>query len=92
MSSMQRTESESRRTRLSNESDLAERIASYITGKSHGRIRDLQVTCLDDMVILQGRSRTYHDKQVAQEAALVLTDGHAVLANQIVVGIVPTSV
>ena len=83
MSSLQHTENESRRTRVSNEPDLAERIASFISGRSHGRIRDLRVICLDDVVILQGRSRTYHDKQVAQEAALVLTDGHAALANHI---------
>ncbi|HEV3166922.1 MAG TPA: hypothetical protein VGZ22_23040 [Isosphaeraceae bacterium] len=65
--------------------DLAERIEGYIERKACGRIRDLHVVCSDDMIILQGRSRTYHAKQLAQEAALDLTDGRPVLANQIVV-------
>ena len=33
-----------------------------------------------------GRSRTYHAKQIAQEAALDLAGEHPALANQIVVG------
>ncbi|HEV3120895.1 MAG TPA: hypothetical protein VGY53_03280 [Isosphaeraceae bacterium] len=65
--------------------DLAERIEGYIERKACGRIRDLHVVCSGDMIILQGRSRTYHAKQLAQEAALDLTQGHPVLANQIVV-------
>jgi hypothetical protein len=65
--------------------DLAERIEGYIERKACGRIRDLHVVCLGDMIILQGRSRTYHAKQLAQEAALDLTQGHPLLANQIVV-------
>ena len=39
----------------------------------------------DDTIILQGRSRTYHAKQLAQEAVLDLADGRRALANQIVV-------
>jgi len=65
--------------------DLAERIEGYIERKACGRIRDLHVVCSGDMIILQGRSRTYHAKQLAQEAALDLTDGRPVVANQIVV-------
>jgi len=65
--------------------DLAERIQGYIERKACGRIRDLQVVCLDDLIILQGRSRTYHAKQLAQEAVLDLTRGKPLLANQIVV-------
>ena len=38
-----------------------------------------------DLIILQGRARTYHAKQLAQEAVLDVTGGHAALANQIVV-------
>ena len=67
------------------EGDLAERIEGYIERKACGRIRDLHVVCSGDRIILQGRSRTYHAKQLAQEAALDLTEGDAVLANQIVV-------
>ena len=65
--------------------DLAERLAGYIELKARGRIRDLHVVCSDDMIILQGRSRTYHAKQLAQQAALDFTDGHTLLTNQIVV-------
>ncbi|MBX6314202.1 MAG: phospholipid-binding protein [Isosphaeraceae bacterium] len=50
-----------------------------------GRIRDLHVVCSDDLIILQGRSRTYHAKQLAQEAVFDLTGGHPALANQIIV-------
>jgi hypothetical protein len=39
----------------------------------------------EDRIILQGRSRTYHAKQLAHQAVLDLTDGHPLLANQIVV-------
>jgi hypothetical protein len=65
--------------------DLAERLEGYIELKASGRIRDLHVVCSDDMIILQGRSRTYHAKQLAQQAVLDLTDGHTALTNQIVV-------
>jgi hypothetical protein len=65
--------------------DLAERIEGYIERKACGRIRDLHVVCAGEMIILQGRSRTYHAKQLAQEAVLDLTDGRPLLANQIVV-------
>jgi len=56
--------------------ELAERIEGYIERRASGRIRDLHVFCSDDMIILQGRSRTYHAKQLAQQAVLDMTDGH----------------
>jgi hypothetical protein len=65
--------------------DLAERLEGYIEQIARGRIRDLHVVCSDDVIILQGRSRTYHAKQLAQQAVLDLTDGHTLLTNQIVV-------
>lgn len=65
--------------------DLAERIEGYIERKACGRIRDLHVVCAGDVIILEGRSRTYHAKQLAQEAALDLTEGRPALANHIVV-------
>lgn len=74
-----------RSTRGNDPRDLAERIEGYIERKASGRIRDLHVVCSEDMIILQGRSRTYHAKQLAQQAALDLTDGHPLLTNQIVV-------
>jgi hypothetical protein len=65
--------------------ELAERIEGYIERRASGRIRDLHVVCSDDAIILQGRSRTYHAKQLAQQAVLDLTDGYPLLTNQIVV-------
>jgi hypothetical protein len=71
--------------RSASREDLAQCIEGYIERRASGRIRDLHVVCSEDKIILQGRSRTYHAKQLAQEAALDLTDGHPLLANQIVV-------
>jgi hypothetical protein len=65
--------------------ELAERIEGSIERAASGRIRDLHVVCSEDSIILQGRSRTYHAKQLAQQAALDLTDGYPLLTNQIVV-------
>lgn len=64
---------------------LAERLEGYIERRASGRIRDLHVVCSDDSIILQGRSRTYHAKQLAQQAVLDLTDGQQILTNEIVV-------
>ena len=65
--------------------ELAERIEGHIETRANGRIRDLHVVCSDDSIILQGRSRTYHAKQLAQQAVLDLTDGYPLLTNLIVV-------
>ena len=64
---------------------LAERIEGYIERRASGRIRDLHVVCSEEAIIIQGRSRTYHDKQLAHQAVLDLTDGHPLLTNLIVV-------
>ncbi len=65
--------------------DLAEQIEGHIERKASGRIRDLHVVCSGESIILQGRSRTYHAKQLAQQAVLDLTGGSSLLTNQIVV-------
>lgn len=65
--------------------DLAERIEGYIERRASGRIRDLHVVCSEDSIVLQGRSRTYHAKQLAQQAVLDMTDGFPLLTNEIVV-------
>jgi chromosomal replication initiation ATPase DnaA len=64
--------------------DLANRIQKHIAGKARGRVRDLHVVCTDDVIILQGRTRTQHDKQLVQEAVFDVAD-HARVANRIVV-------
>jgi osmotically-inducible protein OsmY len=71
--------------RVEGAAELAEQIEGHIERRASGRIRDLHVVCSDGMIILTGRTRTYHAKQLAQEAVLDLTDGHSALANQIVV-------
>ncbi|HWE36366.1 MAG TPA: hypothetical protein VG406_07310 [Isosphaeraceae bacterium] len=65
--------------------ELAERLHGHIERRACGLIRDLRVECSDDLIILRGRSRTYHAKQLAQQAVLDLIDGRPELANQIVV-------
>ena len=64
---------------------LAERLEGSIEQRACGRIRDLHVVCHGSRIILEGRSRTYHAKQLAQEAVLDLTDGQVDLANHIMV-------
>jgi len=68
-----------------NGEELAGRLEGYIERKACGRIRDLKVVCRDDLIILEGRARTYHAKQIAQEAVLDVTEGQTALANLIVV-------
>jgi len=68
-----------------NHQELAQFIEGHINRVANGRIRDLHVVYSEDVIILQGRSRTYHAKQLAHQAVLDLTDGHPLLANQIVV-------
>lgn len=65
--------------------NFVERLEGHIERRASGRIRDLHVLCQDDLIVLQGRSRTYHAKQIAQEAVLDLVDPRFMLANQIVV-------
>lgn len=65
--------------------ELASRIAHRIAGRAGGRIRDLRVECTEDTIILQGRSRTQHDKQIAHEAVLDIA-GDRSLSNRIQVG------
>jgi hypothetical protein len=68
-----------------NHQELAQFIEGHVNRVANGRIRDLHVVYSDEKIILQGRSRTYHAKQLAHQAVLDLTDGHPLLANQIVV-------
>jgi hypothetical protein len=65
--------------------DLAHRIEGDIERRACGRIRDLHVVLSENQIILQGRARTYHAKQLAQEAALEFFADDSILSNQIVV-------
>ncbi len=85
MSITQLTGKDPRQLKSLREHELALKVEAHVTGMAHGRIRDLRVVCLDGVIIIQGTSRTQHDKQLAQEAALTVADRHLLLANQIVV-------
>ncbi len=64
---------------------LAERLEGLISRKASGRIRDLLVVCEAGHITIKGRTRTYHARQLAVQAVLDMTDGRAILADQIVV-------
>ena len=61
-----------------------ERLESMLFRRLGNRVRDLRVILLPEGLILQGRTGTYHAKQIAQHAAMELAD-LPILANEIVV-------
>jgi hypothetical protein len=64
---------------------LAERVGSHLESKFRGQVQYLQVVCSDGRLIVRGRTRTYHVRQLAQQAVLDLTEGYPLLVNQILV-------
>ena len=61
-------------------------IRGQIERRAGGRIRDLDVSSRGGRIVLRGRSRTHYAKQLAQQAALDVTEGPPDLTNRIVVG------
>jgi hypothetical protein len=59
-----------------------EQLESQILRRLGGRVRDLRIILRHNGLILQGRSGTYHAKQLAQHAVMELTE-LPVLANDI---------
>jgi hypothetical protein len=59
-----------------------ERFESLMQRRLGNRIRDLRVLVRPEGIVLQGRVATYHAKQLAQHAAMDLTD-QPILANDI---------
>jgi hypothetical protein len=59
-----------------------ERLELLVQRRLGNRIRDLRVSLRPDGVALSGRSTTYHAKQLAQHAAMELSD-LPVVANDI---------
>lgn len=59
-----------------------ERLETMLIRRLGNRIRDLRVILLQDGLILQGRTATYHAKQLAQHAVMELADC-PILANDI---------
>ena len=61
-----------------------ERLETILLRRLGNRIRDLRVVRLPNGLVLQGRTGTYHAKQVAQHVAMEVAD-LPILANEIVV-------
>lgn len=59
-----------------------ERLENLLTRRLGSRVRDLRVILLPDGLILQGRTATYHAKQVAQHTAMEFAE-MPILANEI---------
>jgi len=64
--------------------ELASQLETLIRVRLGGQIRDIRVVCRDDGLVLQGRSRTYYAKQLAQHAVMEVTS-IPIIANEIVV-------
>jgi hypothetical protein len=63
---------------------MVEELEREIQGSLGGHVRHFQMLRRGDGVILQGRTRTYYAKQLAQQ--LVMRHNQRVLANEIEVG------
>jgi len=61
---------------------IVEQIESQIYRRLGGRVSDLRVIVQGEGLVLQGRARTYHAKQLAQQAAMEITE-RSILANEI---------
>lgn len=59
-----------------------EQLEARILSRVAGRVQNLQILVLENGVILKGRARTYHVKQLAQHAVLEMP-GVRLLANDI---------
>ena len=59
-----------------------ERLENMLLRRLGNRVRNLRVLVLPDGVILQGHTATYHAKQIAQHAAMELSEA-PILANDI---------
>ncbi len=59
-----------------------ERLESLLLRRLGNRIRDLRVVVLPNGLILQGRTGTYHAKQIAQHAAMEMAT-LPIVANEI---------
>ncbi len=68
-------------TNVLSEEELLENLLIRRLGN---RVHDLRVIRLPDGLILQGRTMTYHAKQLAQHIAMEVAD-QPILANEIVV-------
>jgi hypothetical protein len=61
---------------------IVEQIESQINRRLGGLIDDLRVIVQGEGLVLQGRARSYHAKQLALQAAMEITE-RPILANEI---------
>jgi hypothetical protein len=61
---------------------IVEQIESQINRRLGGQVNDLRVIVQGEGLMLQGRARTYHAKQLALQAAREITE-RPILANEI---------
>lgn len=54
--------------------DAVAQLQERVRCRLSGRLRDLQVLCSPQGLVLRGRARTYHAKQLAQEVVMELSD------------------
>jgi len=59
-----------------------EEIEAQVLARLNGRVQELRLLVHDSGIILQGRTRTYYAKQLAQHAVMEATD-LLILANEI---------
>jgi osmotically-inducible protein OsmY len=64
---------------------LSEQLGSHLRRRLGGQVSDLRVTVREGGLVLQGRTRTHHAKQIALQAVLEITE-LPILANEIRVG------
>lgn len=64
---------------------LTRLVETLVRQATHDRIRDLSVEEVSGLVVIKGKSATYHTKQMALEGALELLEGDRV-SDEITVG------
>ena len=64
--------------------DREKALFRHINAETHRQVKDLEIECMADRVIVTGRSRSYYVKQMATQAVFAAAPG-AKLDNEIVV-------
>lgn len=62
-----------------------EDIEQHVERRAWGQVYGLKVECSAGRLVLRGRCRTYHAKQLAQQAVLELTTPSTLVVNEIVI-------
>ncbi len=62
--------------------DFAERVASRVQHLMAGRVRDFRVQLHERGLVLRGRTRTYHAKQLVRQMAMEAA-GMLILADEV---------